>query len=149
MPSAARPAPAPGHAVCKSGPDCADPMSIDRRILIADHNSEVRSGLAEFLSPIGLEIVEADNGLLALQIVRQGRIDLAVLDMHMPGHTGLELLDLFRREELEVPCIFCSAQASEDVLRMARDQGARAVLKKPIEPHVLRSEVTSILGLAS
>lgn len=124
-------------------------MSIDRRILIADDNSEIRAGLAELLSGTGLEIIEAEDGTEALEIVRLRRIDLAVLDMHMPGLTGLELLGLFRQEELSIPCIFCSAQASEGVMRMARDEGARAVLKKPIEPRILRSEVASILGRAS
>ncbi len=124
-------------------------MSIDRRILIADDNSQIRSGLVELLSAAGLEIIEADNGTEALEIARLRRIDLAVLDMHMPGLTGLELLGLFRAESLAIPCIFCSAQASEDVMQMARHEGARAVLKKPIEPHILRSEVANILGLAS
>ena len=124
-------------------------MSIDRRILIADDNNEIRAGLVELLAGTGLEIVEADNGIDALQIVRLSRIDLAVLDMHMPGHTGLELLGLFRREELAIPCIFCSAHASEGVMQMASNAGARAVLKKPIEPRILRSEVANILGLAS
>lgn len=124
-------------------------MSIDRRILIADDNCEIRSGLVELLSWPGFEIVEADSGTVALQIVRRSRIDLAVLDMHMPGLTGLELLGLFREESLSIPTIFCSALASDDVMKMARHHGARAVFKKPIEPRLLRSEVEQILGLAS
>ena len=124
-------------------------MSLDRRILIADDDSEIRSGLAEFLGATGLEILEAETGTEALQIVRRGRIDLAVLDMHMPGHTGLELLGFIRQESLTVPCIFCSGHASEDVMRMAKSEGACAVFKKPIEPIHLRSEVVRILGLAS
>ena len=124
-------------------------MSIDRRILIADDDHEIRSGLAEYLGLTGLEILEAENGTEALRIVRQNRIDLAVLDMHMPGHTGLELLTFIREESLSVPCIFCSGHASEDVMRMARSEGACAVFKKPIEPVHLKSEVVRILGLAS
>lgn len=124
-------------------------MSIDRRILIADDDLEIRTGLAEYLGATGLEILEAENGTEALRIVRQSRIDLAVLDMHMPGLTGLELLTFIREESLSVPCIFCSGHASEDVMRMARSEGACAVFKKPIEPVHLKSEVVRILGLAS
>ena len=124
-------------------------MSIDRRILIADDDYEIRSGLVEYLGSTGMEILEAENGTEALSIVRKHRIDLAVLDMHMPGHTGLELLTFIREESLSVPCIFCSGHASEDVMRMARSEGACAVFKKPIEPVHLKSEVVRILGLAS
>ena len=124
-------------------------MSYDRRILIADDDNDIRSGVAELLEGLGLEILQAETGTEAMEIVRLRRIDLAVLDMHMPGHTGLEVLTLIREEELGVTCIFCSGHATDAVMDMARAEGASAVLKKPIQPLHLKSEVNRLLGLSA
>lgn len=122
-------------------------MSIDRRILIADDDTDFRSGVAEFLHPLGVEILHAETGEEALEIVRNRQLQLALLDMHMPGYTGLEILVLIQEETLEVPCIFWSGDATNDIERRAMEAGARAVLRKPVEPSVLRLEVQRILAM--
>jgi len=123
-------------------------MSIDRRILIADDDRELRAGVVDLLRGMPLEILEAETGLDALRIVRVAAIDLALLDMHMPGHSGLEVLSAIKRETLRVPCIFISGDATEAVRQMALAEGAWAVLKKPLEPRLLRSEIERALRLA-
>jgi CheY-like chemotaxis protein len=122
-------------------------MSIDRRILIADDDTDFRSGVAEFLNPLGMEIVHAETGEEALEIVRHRPLELALLDMHMPGYTGLEILVLIQEETLGVPCIFWSGDATHDIERRAREAGAHAVLRKPVEPSVLREEVQRVLAM--
>lgn len=122
-------------------------MSIDRRVLIADDDRELRSCVAELIGPLGVEIVEAETGSEALSIVRRATLDLALLDFHMPGYTGLEILSTIRRETLHVPCIFLSGDASDAVRAEALREGALAVFRKPIEPSLLRSEVLRVLRL--
>ena len=122
-------------------------MSIDRRVLIADDDRELRAGVADLLAGLGLEIVQAETGSEALQIVRRLSLQLALLDMHMPGHTGLEVLSTIRRETLGIPCIFLSGDASEAIRRQALDEGALAVFDKPVEPARLRQEVIRALSL--
>ena len=122
-------------------------MSIDRRVLIADDDHELRSCVAELIGPLGIEIVQAETGIEALSIVRGAALDLALLDFHMPGHTGLEILSTIRRETLRVPCIFLSGDASDAVRAEALREGALAVFRKPIEPLLLRSEVVRVLRL--
>lgn len=122
-------------------------MSLDRRILIADDDQEVRLGTAELLGPLGLEIILAEDGSEALQIIRSGQLDLALLDYKMPGHNGLEIIEAIRQELLAVPAILCSADASGDVGILARRAGAFAVLTKPILPARLKSEVVRALEL--
>jgi CheY-like chemotaxis protein len=123
-------------------------MSIDRRILIADDDRELRAGVIDLLRGMPLEILEAETGIDALRIVRVGSLHLALLDMHMPGHTGLEILATIKRETLRVPCIFISGDATEGVRQMALAEGACAVLRKPLEPRILRAEVERALRLA-
>jgi CheY-like chemotaxis protein len=77
-----------------------------------------------------------------------GSLRLALLDMHMPGNTGLEILTTIKREILRVPCIFISGDATEGVRQMALAEGACAVLRKPLEPRILRAEVERALRLA-
>lgn len=123
-------------------------MFSDRRILIADDNPGLRAGLIDLLHDMQLHIVEADTGLIALDILRGQSLDLALLDMHMPGRTGLELLSMVRRETLGIPCIFFSADATLAIQRQALEEGAFSVLCKPLEPLRLRMEVRRALESA-
>jgi two-component system, response regulator YesN len=125
-------------------------LPLDRRILIADDDSDLRAGVVELLGDLGwrLEFIEVENGLDALRILRVDRPHLALLDMHMPGHTGLEILTQLRRETIPVPCILISGEASEAVRKVALVEGARAVLRKPPEAALLRREVHKLLTAA-
>jgi two-component system NtrC family response regulator len=122
-------------------------MSIDRRILIADDDNEIRLGVADLLEPLGLEIILAETGTQALRIVREGGLHLALLDYRMPGATGLEILAAIQAELLDIPAILYSADAQGDVGIMALQAGAFAVLAKPVQPSVLRREVVRALKL--
>lgn len=128
-------------------------MQPDRRILIADDDRTLREGVVELLGdlPVRLEILQAESGDEALTIIRrapfQAPLHLALLDMHMPGHTGLEVLETLRRETLQVPCIVISGEASEAVRKQALIEGACAVLRKPLEPRLLRDEVRRVLRI--
>jgi CheY-like chemotaxis protein len=119
-------------------------MSLDRRILIADDDRELRAGMVELLGPLA-RIVEVDSGAEALAVLRRGSVHLALLDMHMPGHTGLEVLAVVRRETLAIPCIFWSGDMTDALREEALREGALAVLRKPIEPDILRREVLRAL----
>lgn len=122
-------------------------MSIDRTILIADDDRELRSGMAEFLAELGADILQAESGSEALELLRRRSLSLALLDMHMPGHTGLEVLTTVRRETLATPCMIWSADMTEGLQQMALREGALCVLKKPVEPLTLRREVQRVLQL--
>ena len=115
-----------------------------RRILVADDDLELRAGVCDLLGGPGFEIIEAGRGDDALEIVRRGPLDLAVLDYEMPGLTGLDILKTVESELLEIPCILLSGL---DIASMAMNAGARAVFRKPVEPIALRAEVMNTLGL--
>jgi twitching motility two-component system response regulator PilH len=116
------------------------------RILIADDDTEIRLGAAELIGPLGLEIVQAATGLEALDVLRERSVQLALLDVHMPGRTGIELLEIVRDETIEVPCIFWSGEADDVTAKWLLDRGADAFLKKPVRPADLRDTVRETLG---
>ena len=117
---------------------------LSRRILVADDDLELRAGVRDLLGGPGFEIIEAGRGDDALEIVRRGPLDLAVLDYEMPGLTGLDILKIVESELLDIPCILLSGL---DISSMALNAGACAVFKKPVEPLALRTEVLHALGL--
>jgi len=128
-------------------------MSIDRTVLIADDEPDFRLGVAELLGRLGLSFRMAQTGPEALDLVRLGGIHLALLDHQMPSPsgptlTGLDVLHAIRDETLGVPAILCSADTGHDLERMALAAGALTVLRKPVEPVLLRREVQRALGLA-
>ncbi|MBK8177468.1 MAG: response regulator [Planctomycetes bacterium] len=132
-------------------------MLATRRVLIADDDLEVRSGIVDLLSPMGLEILQAESGLEVLDwLGRRARdpFDLLLLDMHMPGCSGLEVLTALRarhaaesRDDLHpiVPTIFCSGRAEPELERRALEMGAFSFLRKPVRPDHLRGEVLRAL----
>lgn len=131
-------------------------MLLARRVLLADDDLHVRSGVEELLAPYGLEFVRAESGVEALEIARTrlcrpdlfAQLDLMVLDLHMPGCTGLDVLTSLKSDRAVhrvPPCIFYSGEATEELRRRAFEAGAWAFLSKPVQPDLLRGEVLRAL----
>jgi len=135
---------------------------MDRRILIADDDTCVRQGAAELLVGSGLTVVEAGDGEEAMVMVERSfhvgePLHLVLADVHMPppqqptdlglepGDGGLALFSLLRGQRPELPCILWSGAASDGVAAWALDKGARAFLRKPVQPLQLREEVQRVL----
>mgnify|MGYP003574444799 CR=1 FL=1 len=119
------------------------------RVLIADDDREVRTGMVDLLQTLGLEVLEAESGPEALAVVRRelhlAPLHLLVLDFHMPGCSGLEVYTNLR-EEIFVPCIFYSGNPTREIERRALEAGAAAFLHKPVQPDLFRSHVLEVLG---
>jgi response regulator NasT len=101
------------------------------RILIADDERVVLFTLAEGLREAGFEVIEARDGLQALDLCRSEAPDLALLDIRMPGLDGLELARRLR-DETTVPFLFFSAYGDEAMVRRAVEIGALGYLIKPL-----------------
>ena len=84
-------------------------------VLIADDDIVVRDVVRRYLERDGLDVVVADDGDEALQLLDRKRIDLAVLDVMMPGPDGLELCQTLRRGDgYAIPVILLTALGEED-----------------------------------
>src|SRR5262245_65072752 len=122
------------------------PRLAQHRILVADDDREVRLGVAELLGPLGLEVLHAASWTEAIELVRGVRIHAALLDMHMPGCTGIQAIPLLRGLHAALPCIIYSGRWSPDLEQEVLAVGAFACLKKPVEPAALRRAVRAALG---
>jgi CheY-like chemotaxis protein len=114
-------------------------------ILITDDDPGCREALREIIEREGFRSVLAGSGEEALEISREERIHLALLDMHMPRLTGLETLELLRQINAMLPCILVTADASEVLMRQAFRARAYSVIPKPVSKNVVLYTVVRAL----
>jgi CheY-like chemotaxis protein len=120
-------------------------MLLQRRILLADDDQALRLGVADLLADLGLEVVQAETGREAIELARLVQIHAALLDLHMPECTGLDALPHLRSTHVGLPCIVYSGDLTPALEHAARTAGAFAVLRKPVDPSLLRREVLRAL----
>ena len=105
------------------------------RVLIADDDTVVRDVVRRYLERDGLEVAVAGDGNEALRVLGTQRIDVAVLDVMMPGPNGLSLCRTLRQGgNYSVPVILLTALGEEDDRIAGREAGADDYLTKPFSP---------------
>ena len=102
------------------------------RVLLADDHAVVRAGLREILADTGDIVVagEAANGQEALVQVRGQEFDVLVLDMSMPGRTGIELIKLVKDEKPQLRILILSMHSEHQYAVRAVKAGASGYLTK-------------------
>lgn len=108
-------------------------MDMAYRILVADDETEIRDVLRLYLEKEGYEVVEAVDGPEALRLIKQEKIDLAILDIMMPGVDGYRVLRNIR-EESNLPVLMLSAKGSDSDKILGLDLGADDYITKPFVP---------------
>lgn len=121
--------------------------SAKRRILIVDDDPVLIEFLTEVIGHAGYDTVAATSGAEALAIVEKGEPDLALLDITMPGMSGLELAARLKASTT-VPFMFLSAVGDADSSRQAAAHGAVGYLVKPVDAASLMPAVEAGLARA-
>jgi DNA-binding response OmpR family regulator len=103
-----------------------------RRILIVDDDPHLLAFLAEVIRHAGYDTVSATSGEQALKVVAEGEPDMALLDISMPGMSGLELAARLKATT-SVPFMFLSAVGDSESAREAAAYGAVGYLVKPVD----------------
>lgn len=114
-----------------------------KTILIADDSRTMRQSLAMSLSLSGYQVIEAEDGQAALDLIRGGlRPDLMLTDIMMPRLDGLGLIREARKLLRFTPLIALTTQGQRALREQAREAGATAWLIKPVGG----TELTKLLG---
>ena len=116
------------------------------RILITDDDTDLRETLGELFRRRGMEVVLAEDGDRAIDVVTRLPIHVALLDLHMPRVSGLEVLEHFRSIESRPKCILMSGQLDE--LAVARALAAEVYRVEPKPFSVRRIEALVAAALA-
>lgn len=118
------------------------------RILICDNEEPLRALVRAALDGQGHELFEAADGNGALALCRELRPELVVLDVMMPGRTGLEVLRALRADEglVETKVVVLTARAQSTDRVSANEAGADLFVAKPFSPLQLAAAVDDLLG---
>lgn len=117
------------------------------RVLICDNEEPLRALVRAALAPRGYELLEARDGDESLVLAREAKPDLIVLDMMMPGRTGLDVLRELRADPdlSATPVVMLTARAQLTDEQAAADAGADRFLPKPFSPLELDALIASLL----
>jgi CheY-like chemotaxis protein len=123
-------------------------VRLSSRVLVVDDSSTMRSIVRKALTGtrFPLEISEANEGLGALQRVREEEFHIVFLDYNMPDFNGLETLSEFKREQRRVTVVMMTSAQDKELADRARALGA-AFLKKPFFPADVESVLSGFYGL--
>ena len=124
-------------------------MSKDpRSILVVDDNEDIRNLLSLVLQKEGYEVFLAPNGSEALEIVKNNRLDLVLLDVMMPELSGLEVLRSIRENKdnkiCSIPVMMITAASTVSDIDAAVEIGASSYIIKPFRNENLIAKVSAI-----
>jgi DNA-binding response OmpR family regulator len=119
------------------------------KVLLADDDKRIRIVFRLCLERLGCQVIEAGDGHEAWRTLEEGGIDLAVLDMKMPGLHGLEVLTRMVNSRITPPVVICSAYDNlRDEFVVASYPKLR-YLVKPVPTEALEAAVRDLLGLSA
>jgi two-component system phosphate regulon response regulator OmpR len=112
-------------------------MSEEATILVVDDDDRLRALLSRYLAENGFRVTTAANAAEAREKLRFLQPELMVLDVMMPGESGLELMESLRRNHSEVPVLLLTARGAPEDRIAGFEAGADDYLPKPFDPKEL------------
>lgn len=123
-------------------------MANELRFLVVDDFSTMRRIIRNLLKESGYtEADEAEDGLVAMQKLRNGTFHFVVSDINMPNMNGFQLLMEIKKDERlkHIPVLMVTAEARKEDIVMAAQQGAAGYIVKPFTKATLEEKVSLIL----
>lgn len=114
-------------------------------IAVVDDEEPIRKALGRLLRASGMEVDCFASGREFLQAPAGRKVDCVVLDLHMPGMSGLQVLAELRAQQRPLPVVVITAHDSPEVRGQCLAAGARAYLRKPLDAPVLLDAIQSSL----
>lgn len=117
-----------------------------KKVLVIDDQAGIRALLTEVFTALGVEVLEAKNGSEGLETMDRRQPDMILLDMKMPGLSGIETLRLIRAKDYAVPIILVTAYQENDIIVEAECLGVTARLVKPFDIEELKRIVRRVIN---
>ena len=119
-----------------------------KHLLIVEDDAHIRLGLVDALRAEGYEVSECGDGSHALPLLRQGKPDLAILDIMLPGKSGYDLCREIRASKSRIPILMLSAKGQEIDKVVGLELGADDYVTKPFSLRELLARVHALLRRA-
>lgn len=116
------------------------------RILVVDDDRDIRDLIAIKLESAGLEVETRPDGAQGLDAGLAGGWDLIVLDVMMPGMSGIDVLRALRDRGDQTPVILLTARGQEKDIEAGFAAGADQYVTKPFSPRALLARITAEIG---
>ena len=119
------------------------------KIMVVDDSKTVRSYHGSILKSFGVEVLEAENGMEALEKSLDVDVDLYLVDVNMPIMDGYSFIGELRKQELHetVPIIMITTQAKDEDKESAYKVGANIFETKPIRPEQLKAYIDILVEI--
>jgi DNA-binding response OmpR family regulator len=127
----------------------AEESTTVQRVVIADDDADIRALIAIATRRAGLSLVaDAANGDSALAAIREHRPDVVILDVSMPGMTGLEVTRALRSDSSfdGVRVFLLSAGVTDAAIEAGKEAGADRYLTKPFSPRELAATISDAIA---
>lgn len=118
---------------------------MSRRILVVEDDPAIRQGLVDALSFAGYESLASEDGEEGLELALASDIDMAILDVILPGRSGFEILEEVRRSRPTLPVILVTAKGAEADRVHGLKTGADDYVVKPFSATELLARVEAVL----
>ncbi len=116
------------------------------QILVVDDEPEMRNILREVIQTKKCVAIDASKATEALAYMEKYRVDLVLLDIHMQGASGVDLLKVMRRRHLKIPTIIISGFVTEDLAAEIAKQGVVGIVAKPFTPTRILEEIQKVIS---
>ena len=113
-------------------------------ILIVEDEKEIREGVSEYLAEVGYSVISAEDGMQAIELFKNNKIDLVILDIMLPKANGFVVLNNIRKES-NIPVIMLTAMSDDYTQIMSFDEKADDYITKPFSIIVLYKRIEALL----
>lgn len=113
----------------------------DHVIAIVDDDEAVRRSLRRLVNSLSFQAADFASGEAFLQSLSQGSPSCMLLDLHMPGLSGLEVLEALQTRRLKIPTIVITGNARLDLRERCMQAGAIAYLQKPLDRDLVLTSI--------
>lgn len=125
------------------------PADTSMSVLVVDDFATMRRIISNVLKQLGFEnILEAEDGTKALQIMETEKIDFVITDWNMPQMSGLDLLKAIRASEdkKDIPVLMVTAEAMQENIMKAAQAGVNNYIIKPFDAKTLSDKINKIFA---
>jgi len=124
-------------------------LNTNIKILVVDDFKTMRKIIKNILTQLGFKnIIEADDGTTALELLKKQKVDLIISDWNMPKMNGLELLKSIRSDDSlkDIRFIMVTAEAQKENVIEAIKHGVNQYVVKPFTPKTLKEKLEKVFG---